>query len=148
MLFRSSKSPSLRFTIGDLSRLAENILREEAGLPNVGEGWIAETQLYRELIGAFPQHHVEQHASPDWLGRQHLDILFPDIRVAVEYQGAQHSRPVDYFGGEAAFESQQKRDRRKKALCKRHGVFLLDVHPGYDLGAVVAQVVAAMGAQT
>jgi hypothetical protein len=135
-----SRSKSLQSTIGGLSRLAENTLREEAGLPNVGEGWIAETRLYRELKQAFPHLHLEQHASPKWLGRQHLDIFFPDIHVAVDYQGAQHSRPIDYFGGEAAFLSQQNRDRRKKAMCTRQGVILLHVHPDYDLASVVAQV--------
>jgi hypothetical protein len=138
--YEFSRSKGLRATIDDLSRLAENTLREEAGLPNVGEGWLAETQLLRELQNALPELRVEQHASPDWLGRQHLDIFFPDILVAVEYQGAQHLGPVDYFGGEPAFVMQQKRDRRKKVLCTRHGVVLLHVHPGYDLSALVMEV--------
>src|SRR3990172_2271112 len=135
-----TRSSFLRETIGNLSRLAENLLREESGVPNVGEGWIAETLLFRELQKAFPQLRLEQHASPDWLGRQHLDIYFPDIRVAVEFQGSQHERPIAYFGGQAAFEMQKKRDKHKRAKCKRNGIRLVYAHPGYDLFSLVSQV--------
>lgn len=141
------KSESLRETINDLSRLAENVLREELGLPNVGEGWLAETRLFHELREALPYLLVEQHASPDWLGRQHLDVYFPDLRFAVEYQGAQHGQPVAYFGGQEAFELQKRRDKRKRSLCQRHGVTLLHVHPGYDLSSVVAQVTSSRADQ-
>lgn len=135
-----TRSSSLRETIGNLSRLAENLLREESGVPNVGEGWVAETRLFQELQQAFPQLRLEQHASPDWLGQQHLDIYFPDIRVAVEFQGSQHERPIAYFGGQAAFEMQKNRDKRKRAKCQRNGVRLVYVQAGYDLSSLVAQV--------
>lgn len=141
--FDFKKSSSLRATIRDLSRLAENTLREEAGLPNVGEGWLSETRLYYELREALPHLRIVQHASPEWLGRQHLDIYFPDLECAVEYQGSQHEQPVAYFGGQEAFEEQRKRDRRKESLCTRHRVKLLHVCPGYDLASVVGQVVSS-----
>jgi hypothetical protein len=135
-----TRSSSLRETIGNLSRLAENLLREESGVPNVGEGWVAETRLFRELQRAFPQLRVEQHASPDWLGRQHLDIYFPDIRVGVEFQGSQHEQPIAYFGGQAAFEVQKNRDKSKQAKCKRNGIRLVYAQAGYDLSSLVSQV--------
>ena len=104
-----------------LARKAENMVREDAGLPRVGEGWLSETRLFYELRDAFPEQTVEQHASPEWLGRQHLDVYLPEIAVGVEFQGAQHDGPVDFFGGPEAYEAVQKRDARKLRLCKRHG---------------------------
>jgi len=123
-----------------LARKAENMVREDAGLPRVGEGWLSETRLFYELRDAFPEQTVEQHASPEWLGRQHLDVYLPEIAVGVEFQGAQHDGPVDFFGGPEAYEAVQKRDARKLRLCKRHGVELVYVRPGYDLDAVVAEI--------
>ena len=42
----------------------------------VGEGWVSETKLFYLLQEKFPELEIVQHASPDWLGRQHLDIFF------------------------------------------------------------------------
>lgn len=116
-----------------LARKAENMVREDAGLPRVGEGWLSETRLFYELRDAFPEQTVEQHASPEWLGRQHLDVYLPEIAVGVEFQGAQHDGPVDFFGGPEAYEALQKRDARKLRLCKQRGVELVYVRPGYNL---------------
>lgn len=123
-----------------LSRKAENMVREDAGLPRVGEGWVSETRLFYELRTAFPQQTVEQHASPEWLGRQHLDVYLPDIAVGVEYQGVQHDRPIDFFGGQEAYEAMKKRDARKRRICTRNGIELVYVRPGYEIDAVIAEI--------
>lgn len=124
----------------NVTREAENRVRQQLGIPNVGEGWIAETQLYYEVKHAFPDLEVQQHASPEWLGRQHLDIFIPEKCVAVEYQGAQHDQPVEYFGGHEAFEKNQKRDERKQRLCRRHGIKLIYVRPDYALQNVIEEI--------
>ena len=67
-----------------------------------------------------------------WLGRQHLDIYIPELKIAVEYQGRQHSEPVEFFGGQEAFEKNLERDARKKRLCDENGVNLLYVYPETD----------------
>jgi hypothetical protein len=123
-----------------LIRDAENILREDTGFPRVGEGWVAETELYHKIREAFPAHDVQHHASPKWLGRQHLDIFIPKLKVAIEYQGRQHDEPVEYFGGEEAFKKTKRRDARKRRLCEEKGVRLLHVRPGYSLEEVIEQV--------
>jgi len=142
--FDFTQSFFLKDKIKALTRFAENILREEQGLPAVGEGWIEETKLYHHLQMAFPDQVTQQHASPKWLGRQHLDIYFPENLVGVEYQGAQHKMPVAYFGGVTAFVEQRKRDRRKKMLCTRNGVKILYVEKGYSLPLIVYEIKDAM----
>lgn len=124
----------------ELTREAENMVREKLGIPKVGEGWVAETQLYYEIKKAFPELEVQQHATPDWLGRQHLDIFFPEKRIALEYQGVQHDQPVDYFGGQNSFENNRKRDDKKYRLCKRHSVKLIYVRPFYDLKSIIEEI--------
>jgi hypothetical protein len=126
--------------VRNLTRRAENIVREEKGLPKVGEGWIAETKLYYEIKEYLRSYEVVHHGSPDWLGKQHLDIYVPELCLALEYQGLQHDEPVNYFGGQDAFEDQLRRDRRKSNLCKRHGVEIIYVREGYDINSLKAEI--------
>ena len=122
-------------------RECENVLREEKGLPKVGEGWISETELFKKLCGCFPNERVIHHAQPAWLRRQHFDIYFPSRNVAVEYQGAQHQRPIEFFGGETAFKNQQERDARKRQLCEKHGCKLVYAYSGYNISDVEHQII-------
>jgi hypothetical protein len=111
--------------VEQISREAENTVREESGLPKVGEGWVGETELFYSIKAAFPNYEVRQHARPTWLHNQHLDIYIPDLNVALEYQGIQHQVAIEYFGGEEAFKHRQLLDNRKLAHCKRNNVRLL-----------------------
>lgn len=129
--------------IRHLAREAENRLRDALKLPRVGQGWIAETALFRTVADAFPQTAVVQHGRPPWLGRQHLDIWLPRWKVAVEYHGAQHFQPVEFFGGEAAYEANVERDTRKAALCAANGVTLIVATEVTPTAEVLAHVAAA-----
>ncbi len=139
------RSPTAERYCLKLMRDAENAWREEGGIPAVGQGWISETRLYHEIRSAFEDLDVEQHARPDWLRPQHLDIYIPAIGTAIEYQGAQHDQPVAFFGGEEAFLRTVERDQRKQKRCRRHGVRLIYVREGYALQEVLDQVRAAVG---
>ena len=118
-------------------KLIENDARESCGLPKIGEGWISETDLYYTMKEKFPDIKVVSHASPKWLGRQHLDVFLTEIKVALEFQGEQHDKPIKYFGGEKAFLKTQERDARKLELCNANGVRLIYVRPGYSLKEVM-----------
>lgn len=127
-----------------LMREAEDDTRSVAGVPGVGQGWVSEMTLLRELEAAFANESIIHQARPYWLAPQSLDIYFPDHCVGVEYQGTQHSRPVDHFGGAEAYERQIERDLLKRDRVEDVGGVLLEVHPGYRLAEVVEQVRAAM----
>jgi hypothetical protein len=125
-------------------REAENNVREREGLPRIGEGWVSETELFCTVRAAFPNTRVLQHARPEWLSPQHLDVYLPEFSIAVEFQGAQHVGPVDYFGGEKAYEEQKRRDARKKKLCAKNECVLIEVFQGY----VASEIVAAIHSHT
>ncbi|MCQ6285594.1 MULTISPECIES: hypothetical protein [Bacillus cereus group] len=127
--------------VGEFIRECENRYRAENNLPLIGEGWISETVLYYQMKELFPSHQVLSHAKLDFLGLQHLDIYFPELKLAIEYQGEQHSKPVSRFGGEKAFQLNRERDARKKDLCEKNGVSLLYAYPGYDLRSVVNEII-------
>lgn len=110
-----------------LVKKAENRYRESKNIPKIGEGWVSETELFYELKEAFPNEKIIHHGKPKWLKPQHLDIYFPNRRIGIEYQGAQHFKPIEFFGGEKAFQETKKRDKRKKMLCTKHNFKLIFV---------------------
>lgn len=61
----------------------------------------------------------------DWLGLQKLDFYIPKYNVAIELQGKQHFKPIEYFGGEERLNEQIERDWRKIKLCEQNGIKLL-----------------------
>lgn len=121
---------------------AETAYRESIGLPlpQKGEGWVSETNLFYQIRNHFKDYEVIQHGRPQWLGRQHLDIYFPNENIGIEYQGIQHYQPVDYFGGEEGFAKNQERDERKRKLCKKHSCYLIYVDEGYDIQDIIEDI--------
>ena len=89
--------------------------------------WTREDDLYELITRLFPNHSIRREASPEWLGRQRLDIYLPELSLAIEHQGEQHSSAVDAFGGERALAKTLERDQRKRALCQAHGVTVIDI---------------------
>jgi len=123
-----------------LLRRCENDVRRESGLPEIGGGWVSETELYRLVTEAFVGTPVLQHARPRWLKPQHVDVYLPAHNIALEYQGRQHFEAVDFFGGEEGVRKSRERDARKRRLCRKHGCTLVAVRPGYDPNEVVDRV--------
>jgi len=119
---------------------AEAHYRESIGMPKVGEGWISETELFYEIKNAFNEFEVIHHGRPEWLGRQHFDIYIPELNIAIEYQGQQHYKPIDYFGGQEAFEQNKIRDKIKFDKCTEYNCTLIYVDEGYELDKVINKV--------
>ena len=132
---------------GDLIRTTENEARAALQIPAIGEGWVSETLLYKQIQEEFSSHYVVQHGRPQWLGRQHLDIYFPNENIGIEYQGIQHDEPVEIFGGNEGLRKTQERDRVKEKLCEANGCRLIMVYPDYSLGAVYTEIRTALKSQ-
>lgn len=82
----------------------------------------SEYRLYYFVKFVYPDAIFQYHA--DWLGQQSLDIFIPSINCGIEYQGEQHYKAVDYFGGDEKLKLQQEMDYEKKMKCTKHGVKL------------------------
>lgn len=48
-----------------------------------------------------------------------FDFYMPDYNICVEFQGEQHFRPVERFGGERAFKFLKERDKIKFDYCNK-----------------------------
>lgn len=92
---------------------------------------VQETKLYNVLS---EQYNCERHYKNDILGRQHIDIYLKDFNIAVEYQGEQHFRPVEKWGGEESFRKQTERDKAKNRICEENGILLLYFVPQKYVG--------------
>lgn len=86
--------------------------------------WVSEQQLYAIVKKQYNDAIFQYKA--EWLGKQSLDIYIPSIKLAIEYQGKQHFEPIEIFDGEEGFKNTQIRDRKKKSLCVKNGVKLLE----------------------
>ena len=100
--------------------LYNNMLLEK----RVKSKWANEYHLF-ELMNKYNCHAQYQYRS-EWLGKQSLDIYIVTEKIGIEYQGEQHYKAVDIWGGEAALKENQARDLRKKKLCVDNGVLLLE----------------------
>ena len=56
-----------------------------------------------------------------------FDFYLPDYNIAIEYDGKQHFEPIEYFGGQKAFEYTQKHDNIKNEYCKNNNIKLLRI---------------------
>ena len=83
----------------------------------------SEYKLYNEIKKRY--RDVIYQYRVDWLGRQSIDIYIKSKRIGIEYQGLQHFKPIKYFGGKEEYKIQYKNDKKKRDLCKEHGVTLL-----------------------
>jgi hypothetical protein len=127
-----------------LQREIENRARRRAGIPLVGEGWVSETQLFNQLHDAFrDETTVEQHGHPNGLGRQHLDVWFPQWMIGIEFQGLQHDQPIEFFGGYEGWLSTKRLDEVKRSKCRSLGIRLIEVRTKYDLDTLVDEVRSA-----
>ena len=63
------------------------------------------------------------------LGGRHLsyDFFIPAHSILIEFNGKQHEKPIDIFGGEKRFETQREHDERKRKYAKEHSIDLLEI---------------------
>ena len=54
------------------------------------------------------------------------------LKYLIEFNGAQHYKAIDYFGGEEQFKKQQEHDERKRAYCREHNIQLIEIPYNYN----------------
>jgi len=57
--------------------------------------------------------------------RFRYDFYLPEYNLLIEFQGGQHFKPIEYFGGLKAFKLSKERDIFKKELAKLYGIKLI-----------------------
>ncbi|MBW2673645.1 MAG: hypothetical protein JRD89_09575 [Deltaproteobacteria bacterium] len=89
-----------------------------------GSAWKSERILF-EMVQSYYPDTVYQYRA-DWLGQKSLDMFIPSARIAFEYQGRQHYKSVEHFGGDAALKDAERRDASKAQACESEGIRLVE----------------------
>ncbi len=55
------------------------------------------------------------------------DFLIKDMNILIEYQGLQHYKPVQFFGGSSAYIKQVYRDNLKRNFAKNNNYTLIEI---------------------
>lgn len=55
------------------------------------------------------------------------DFYIPSQNILIEYQGKQHYEPVEYFGGNTKFATQQKHDKMKSDYARNNNYNLITI---------------------
>lgn len=71
------------------------------------------------------------------------DFYLQEHNLLIEFQGEQHEKPVDYFGGEEKFKVQQEHDKRKREYAKMHNIKLLEIWY-YDINNIESIILNAL----
>lgn len=62
----------------------------------------------------------------DYNHHQHrFDFYLPNYNTMIEYNGLQHYKPIEYFGGIPQFRLRQQRDLEKQQYCQEHNLNLI-----------------------
>lgn len=90
-----------------------------------------------------PEFDMLFNYRPEWLIDKEghpleLDIYLPDLDLAIEVQGEQHSRYVPFFHvSYEGFKQMKERDLFKKQVCTEVGIILLEVHDQGDVDTII-----------
>ena len=93
--------------------------------------WRQQAKVAKIVGGIFPNCQVlTDYRGFDWLRtkngpKQHIDVLVPELKLAIEYDGEQHFMPVKFGGvsterAEENLKKCQRRDRDKNKKIKNN----------------------------
>lgn len=90
-------------------------------------------QLLAKSLTAHNVKYVSQKRFSDCINpktgyKLPFDFYIPLYRVCIEFDGIQHFKPVNHFGGKTAFKSLRYRDKLKTDYCNNHGIKLIRIN--------------------
>lgn len=62
-----------------------------------------------------------------------FDFYLPELNTCIEYNGIQHYKPIEYFGGLESFEYQIIRDKIKNEYCLNNNIHLIIIKYNEDI---------------
>lgn len=114
---------------GDFHVAPNNHLSNKSGCPICNE-----SKLEREVTSILNILEIkfERFKRFKWLGRQSLDVYLPGLMIAIECQGVQHFKPIDFAGkgekwAQSNFRLNVKRDNYKLEKCVANSIKMIYV---------------------
>lgn len=84
-------------------------------------------KLIASLLDGMNINYIREHKFDTCKNKNHLlfDFYLPNYNICIEYQGIQHFKPLNYFGGEERFEKQRINDEIKYNWCIDNNINLI-----------------------
>lgn len=112
-------------------RSLENHIRQEKGFDEVGS-YVMEKHLLQLVMKEFPNYNIISQYAPKWLKGQRFDIFIKELNVAIEYNGIQHFKSIDFFGGNEGLAKTQFLDNQKREKSLKNGVKIFNIDYNQD----------------
>lgn len=92
-------------------------------------------KIIREYLIENKIAYIIQHKFPDCRNKNELpfDFYLPKYNICIEYNGAQHYKPVKYWGGEETLKNIKFRDNIKKEYCRDNNIPLIVIRYNEDI---------------
>ena len=103
-------------------------IREEFEIKTKNKNLVNENLLFLNLKKLLNKKQILRNFRPSFLKGLELDFYFEtkNKKIAIEYQGIQHYKPIKYFGGKKAYNNQREKDLLKSQLCKKNKIHLIE----------------------
>ena len=62
-----------------------------------------------------------------------FDFYIPDANICIEFNGLQHYKPIEYFGGKKEFEKRKINDKIKQDYCIENSIELIKIKYNDDV---------------
>ena len=87
-----------------------------------------ENRIYNLLKGKGINYEV-QYTFTDCMNIKKLpfDFYLPELNICIEYDGEQHFKPIDFFGGVETFEKLKINDNIKNTYCISNNIKLIRI---------------------
>ena len=70
-----------------------------------------------------------------------FDFYLPNHNICIEYQGIQHYKPIEHFGGKNALLEVQKRDKIKKEYCHNNNIPLIIIRYNENIKSKLSNLI-------
>ena len=99
-----------------------------------------------QLLDAHSIRYEREKRFESCMFQRHLffDFFLPDYKTLIEYNGEQHYRATEYFGGQKALEKYKARDTFKVEWAKANGFNLVVIAWRENIHSVLAGIIRAL----
>lgn len=102
-------------------------------------------QRIKEVLLKHNISFTTQKTFYDCIGKRkglRFDFFLDELNILIEFQGEQHYKPVEVFGGEKGFKEQQQSDKIKKEWAKKNNIKLLEIR--YDEYDKIQEIIESL----
>jgi len=89
----------------------------------------------RNLLNENKVNFISQYKFKDCKNILQLpfDFYLPEYNICIEYNGMQHYKPIEHFGGRLGFKKRIINDNIKKGYCEKNNILLITINYNEDV---------------